>query len=87
MPVTTTRRIAGDLRTAGTAKGASGRRFVDVFYRIADSQDGLGGIIGDLDPEFLFDISIDTVDLLVPGGGIAIKLAKKGLAVVRAKKS
>jgi hypothetical protein len=40
-----------------------------------------------LDPDFLFDISIDTVDLLVPGGGIAIKLAKKGLAVVRAQKS
>lgn len=31
-----------------------------------------------LDPEFLFDVGIDTVDLLVPGGGIAIKLARKG---------
>ena len=36
-----------------------------------------------LDPEFLFDIGIDTIDLLVPGGGLAIKLAKKGIEVAR----
>ena len=39
-----------------------------------------------LDPEFLFDIGVDTVDLLVPGGGIAIKLAKKGIGVALTKK-
>lgn len=31
-----------------------------------------------MDPEFLFDVSVDTIDLLVPGGGIAMKLARKG---------
>ncbi len=31
-----------------------------------------------MDPEFLFDVSADTIDLLVPGGGIAMKLARKG---------
>ena len=30
-----------------------------------------------LDQQFLFDIGTDAVDLLVPGGGIAVKLAKK----------
>jgi len=29
-----------------------------------------------LTPEVLFDVGIDAIDLLVPGGGIAIKLAK-----------
>jgi hypothetical protein len=38
-----------------------------------------------LDPEFLFDVGIDTIDLLVPGGGIAIKLAKKGIDVARSR--
>lgn len=32
-----------------------------------------------MDPEFLFDVGIDTVDLFVPGGGLAIKLARKGM--------
>ena len=36
-----------------------------------------------LDPEFLFDISLEAVDLLVPGGGLAIKLAKKGIEVAQ----
>jgi hypothetical protein len=36
-----------------------------------------------LDPEFLFDISVETVDLLVPGGGLAIKLAKKGIELAQ----
>ena len=39
-----------------------------------------------LDPEFLFDVGIDTVDLLVPGGGIAIKLAKKGIEAVQSRR-
>lgn len=39
-----------------------------------------------LDPEFLLDISIDAVDLLVPGGGLAIKLAKKGIELAQSRK-
>ena len=39
-----------------------------------------------LDPEFLFDISLEAVDLLVPGGGLAIKLAKKGIEVAQSRK-
>jgi hypothetical protein len=39
-----------------------------------------------LDPEFLFDISLEAVDLLVPGGGLAIKLAKKGIEVAQNRK-
>jgi len=39
-----------------------------------------------LDPEFLFDVGVDAVDLLVPGGGIAIKVAKKGLDVARSRR-
>jgi hypothetical protein len=39
-----------------------------------------------IDPEFLFDIGMDTVDLLVPGGGLAIKLAKKGIEVAQGRK-
>ncbi len=31
---------------------------------------------GVLSPELLFDIGVDAVDLLVPGGGIAVKLVK-----------
>lgn len=38
-----------------------------------------------LDAEFLFDVGIDTLDLLVPGGGIAIKLARKGIDVARSR--
>lgn len=38
-----------------------------------------------LDAEFLFDVGIDTVDLLVPGGGIAIKLARKGYDLARTR--
>jgi hypothetical protein len=38
-----------------------------------------------LDPEFLFDVGVDTVDLLVPGGGIAVKLARKGFDVARSR--
>ncbi|MCP4416675.1 MAG: hypothetical protein GY805_08635 [Chloroflexi bacterium] len=36
-----------------------------------------------LDPEFLFDVGADTIDLLVPGGGLAVKLARKGMDVAR----
>jgi hypothetical protein len=39
-----------------------------------------------LDAEFLFDVGIDTIDLLVPGGGIAVKLARKGIDVARNRK-
>ncbi len=39
-----------------------------------------------LDPAFLFDIGVDTVDLLVPGGGIAVKLVKKGIGAALTKK-
>ena len=39
-----------------------------------------------LDPEFLFDVGLDTVDLLVPGGGLAVKLARKGIEAARGKK-
>lgn len=38
-----------------------------------------------MDPEFLFDVSAETIDLLVPGGGLIMKLARKGLDA--AKKS
>lgn len=36
-----------------------------------------------LDPEFLFDVGADTIDLLVPGGGLAMKLARKGINVAK----
>jgi len=36
-----------------------------------------------LDGDFLFDVGVDTIDLLVPGGGIAIKLARKGYDIAR----
>jgi hypothetical protein len=39
-----------------------------------------------LEPEFLFDVGLDTVDLLVPGGGIAVKLARKGIEAAKDKK-
>ncbi|HQE92968.1 MAG TPA: hypothetical protein PLH19_09055 [Anaerolineae bacterium] len=39
-----------------------------------------------LDPDFLFDVGVETVDLLVPGGGLAIKLAKKSLDVAYGSK-
>ena len=39
-----------------------------------------------LDPEFLFDVGVETVDLLVPGGGLAIKLAKKGVELAQNRK-
>ena len=45
-------------------------------------QQFLGKVI---DAEFLFDVGVDAVDLLVPGGGIAIKVAKKGLDVARSR--
>jgi len=38
-----------------------------------------------LDPDFLFDVGTETVDLLVPGGGLAIKLAKKGIEAAKKK--
>lgn len=39
-----------------------------------------------LDADFLFDVGVDAVDLLVPGGGIAMKVAKKGFDVARSRK-
>lgn len=39
-----------------------------------------------LDPEFLFDVGVDTIDLLVPGGGIAVKLARKGVDAARSRR-
>jgi hypothetical protein len=36
-----------------------------------------------MDAEFLFDVGVETVNLIVPGGGLALKLAKKGLEVAR----
>jgi hypothetical protein len=38
-----------------------------------------------LDADFLFDVGVDAVDLLVPGGGLAIKVARKGLEVARSR--
>lgn len=38
-----------------------------------------------MDPEFLFDVGADTIDLLIPGGGIAVKLARKGIDAARKK--
>ena len=38
-----------------------------------------------LDPDFLFDVGLDTVDLLVPGGGLAVKLARKGIEAAKKK--
>ncbi|MEM7335812.1 MAG: hypothetical protein AAF490_27285 [Chloroflexota bacterium] len=32
-----------------------------------------------MDTDFLFDVGVDTIDLFVPGGGLAIKLARKGM--------
>jgi hypothetical protein len=40
-----------------------------------------------MDPEFLFDVSADTIDLLVPGGGIAMKLARKGYDAAKKRDS
>ena len=45
-------------------------------------QQYLGKVI---DAEFLFDVGVDAVDLLVPGGGIAIKVARKGLDAARSR--
>jgi hypothetical protein len=39
-----------------------------------------------LDADFLFDVGVDAVDLLVPGGGLAMKVAKKGFDVARSRK-
>lgn len=38
-----------------------------------------------LDPEFLFDLGVDTADLVLPGGGMAVKLARRGIDVARSK--
>jgi hypothetical protein len=46
-------------------------------------QQYLGKVI---DAEFLFDVGVEAVDLLVPGGGLAIKVAKKGFDVARSRK-
>ncbi len=36
-----------------------------------------------MDTDFLFDVGVDTIDLFVPGGGIAIKLARKGMNIAQ----
>lgn len=38
-----------------------------------------------LDADFLFDVGIDAIDLLLPGGGIAIKLARKGIETAKTR--
>lgn len=38
-----------------------------------------------LDLAFLFDVGAETIDLLVPGGGLAIKLARKGIDLARSQ--
>lgn len=38
-----------------------------------------------LEPEFLFDVGVETVSMLVPGGGLALKLAKQGIEVARSR--
>jgi len=40
-----------------------------------------------LDPEFLFDIGVDTIDMLDPGGGIAVKLMRKGFSSAKRNKA
>jgi hypothetical protein len=52
---------------------ASGKTFQEYMGKI-------------LEPEFLFDVGAETIDLLVPGGGIAIKIARKGIDVARKSK-
>src|SRR6185437_7923678 len=47
-PVTTTRRM-------GEAVARSGLRFFDELHRVADSDDGFGGVVGDFDTEFFFE--------------------------------
>src|SRR5690606_5839556 len=52
MPVTTTRLIAcmpEPLNVEGSDGARSGRGLVDVLDGVADGQDRLGGVIGDLD--------------------------------------
>jgi hypothetical protein len=39
-----------------------------------------------IDPEFLFDVGVETINLLIPGGGLALKLAKKGIEVAQSRK-
>ncbi|MHB0857800.1 MAG: hypothetical protein ACYC5M_09540 [Anaerolineae bacterium] len=36
-----------------------------------------------LDPEFLFDVGAEAADLMLPGGGLAVMLARKGLDAAR----
>ena len=36
-----------------------------------------------LDPDFLFDVGAETVGLFIPGGGLAVKLAKQGIDAAR----
>jgi hypothetical protein len=40
-----------------------------------------------LDNDFLFDVGAETVGLLVPGGGLAVKLARKGYNAARSDSS
>lgn len=39
-----------------------------------------------LDAEFLFDVGVDAAGLLVPGGGIAVRVARKGFDVARSRR-
>jgi hypothetical protein len=39
-----------------------------------------------LDVEFLFDVGVDAAGLLVPGGGIAVRVARKGFDAARSRR-
>jgi hypothetical protein len=39
-----------------------------------------------LDVEFLFDVGVDAADLLLPGGGLAVRVARKGFDVARSRR-
>src|SRR5690606_15653239 len=60
-PVTTTRLIANALVWFVRRRRRSGRSLVDILDCVADRQDGLGGVVRDLDAEFLFE-SHDQLD-------------------------
>src|SRR5690606_21708664 len=55
MPVMTTRRMSIPARPELRRGRASGGRLVDVLDGVADRQDGLGRIVGDLDAELFLE--------------------------------
>src|SRR5690606_7045423 len=54
MPVTTTR-LTTALPDVTVTAGRSGRSLVDILYGVANGQDGLGRVVGNLDAEFFFE--------------------------------